>query len=233
MKACSRLLSLVVALGASIALKAAEPKPAMVVQVVMTDDADAYATKLVKGNQIIKAKAGYEKLRHIWVGDAAGENSQAVFAVSVYPSAAASAQLQDTLAKDPEALAFLAELKAMRKLGPQYLYKSVRNEGMYEGGACFNTSINCTDEDGYVKALDGLKAIFDSAGFKDAKLNLWRLASGRAESTHLVVICLPNKSRVGEMLDAINDQNLLKDWNVAAAKLRTTVRNGTYHEITK
>lgn len=233
MKARSKLLSLVVALATAVGLHAADPKPAMVVQVVATEDAEAYATKLIKGNEIIKAKAGHEKLRRVFVGDAAGEYTQSVFVVSILPSAAAGAQLQEKLAHDAESVAFLSELKAIRKLGPQYLYKSVRNEGLYEGGACFNTSINCSDEDGYAKALDGLRTIFDSAGFKDAKLNLWRAASGRAESTHLVVISLPNRTRVAELIDLINDQNLLKDWNVAAAKLRTTVRNGTYHEITK
>ena len=84
-----------------------------------------------------------------------------------------------------------------------------------------------------MKALDGLKAIFEAHGFKDARVNLWRLVAGRTIATHLVVIALPTQSRVGELLDAISDEALLKDWNVAAAKLRTTVQNGTYHEISK
>ncbi|MEO6002040.1 MAG: hypothetical protein ABIZ04_20735 [Opitutus sp.] len=211
----------------------AETQPALVVQVVMTDDANAYAEKIVQANALIKAKTGLERLRHVWVGDLAGESSNTVFAVSQFASAAAAGQLQDKLQNDAESKAFMAELKAMRKLGPAYLYKGVRMEGMYEGGAVFNTAIVCTDEDAYAKSLDGLKAIFVAHGFKDAKLNLWRLAAGRSDTTHLVVISLPSQTRVGELLDAISDQALLKEWNVGAAKIRTTVRNGTYHEITK
>ena len=211
----------------------AETLPAMVVQVIMTDDAEAYAEKIVKANAIIKAKAGHERLRRVWVGDLAGENSNAGFVVSQFPSAASAAQLQEKLQSDVEGKAFMAELKPMRKLGPAFLYKAVRLDGMYDGGAVFNTAISCTDEDAYAKSLDGLKAIFAANGFKDAKVNLWRLAAGRSDSTHLVVISLASQSRIGELLDSISDQALLKDWNVGAAKIRTTVRNGTYHEITK
>ena len=39
--------------------------------------------------------------------------------------------------------------------------------------------------------------------------------------------------RVAELLDAFVDKALLKDWYPSAAKVRTTIGNGTYHEITK
>ena len=70
-------------------------------------------------------------------------------------------------------------------------------------------------------------------GFKDAKVNLWRIVSGRSESTHLVVIAFPSQARVGELWDSLSDKDLLADWNVGAAKLRTTLHNGSYNEITK
>ena len=70
-------------------------------------------------------------------------------------------------------------------------------------------------------------------GFKDAKVNLWRMVSGRTESTHLVVIALPTDARVGELWDSLTDKELLADWYVAAAKLRTSLHNGSYREITK
>jgi hypothetical protein len=47
------------------------------------------------------------------------------------------------------------------------------------------------------------------------------------------VISLPSEERVAELLDAISDQGLLKDWYVSAARFRTSLANGTYHEITK
>lgn len=211
----------------------ADNKGAMVVQAVSTDDADAYAAALTKINAVIKARTDVEKLRHTWVGDLAGENSHGVFVVSSFASAAAVYQLGDKLKDDPELNALVAQLKGMRKLGPSWLYKAVRNEGLYEGGAVFNTDVLCTDEDAYGKALDGLKAIFDANGFKDAKVSLWRIVSGRKDSTHMVILSLPSQTRVAELIDTLWDKSLLKEWGVGVAKIRTTVSNGTYHEITK
>lgn len=211
----------------------ADTKPALVVQVVSTEDSDGYVAAITKINAVVKAKTGIERLRHVWVGDFAGDNAHGIFVVSEFASAAATAQVADKLKDDADLKPLLAQLKGMRHLGPSFLYKAIRHEGGYEGGAVFNTSLVCTDEDAYVKALDELKAIFDANGFKDAKVNLWRLVAGRSTTTHLVVIALPSAARVGELLDSITDQALLKEWNVGAAKIRTTVHNGTYHEITK
>ncbi len=217
----------------AVGLIAADSKPAMVVQSVQTEDVNAYVAALAKMNARIKTVAGIDTLRHTWVGDQAGESSHGIFVVSSFESAAAAASVTDKIEQDIEIKALREQLKSIRKLGPSWLYKALRNDGIYPGGAVFNTSINCSDEDAYIKALDDLKTIFDNAGFKDAKLNLYRIVAGRSESTHLVVISLPSKVRVGELMDAIVDKPIMKDWNVAAAKIRTTVRNGTYYEITK
>jgi len=211
----------------------ADTKPAMVVQVVQTDDSDAYVAAITKVNALAKARTGIEKLRHVWLGDFAGDSSHGIFVVSEFPSAAAIYATQDKLKDYPEMDAQMARLKGMRHLGPSYLYKAVRYEGNYEGGAVFNTSIKCTDEAAYLKALDGLKAILVANGFQDAKVNLWRIVSGRSEATHLVVIAFPSQARVGELWDSLSDKDLLADWNVGAAKLRTTLHNGSYNEITK
>ena len=211
----------------------ADTKPALVVQLVQTDDSDAYVAAMTKVNALVKARTGIEKLRHVWLGDFAGDSSHGIFVVSEFPSAAAIYTTQDKLKNYPEMDALLARLKGMRHLGPSFLYKAVRYEGNYEGGAVFNTSIKCTDEAGYLKALDGLKAILVANGFQDAKVNLWRIVSGRSEATHLVVIALPSQARVGELWDSLADKDLLADWNVGAAKLRTTLHNGSYNEITK
>jgi hypothetical protein len=211
----------------------ADTKPTMVVQVVQTDDSDAYVAAITKVNALAKARTGIEKLRHVWLGDFAGDNSHGIFVVSEFPSAAAIYATQDKLKDYPEMDVLMARFKGMRHLGPSYLYKAVRYEGGYEGGAVFNTSIKCTDEAAYLKALDGLKAILVANGFQDAKVNLWRIVSGRSESTHLVVIAFPSQARVGELWDSLSDKDLLADWNVGAAKLRTTLHNGSYNEITK
>jgi hypothetical protein len=233
MNVSSKLLVLPAVLAMAVGSLLAETQPALVVQAVSTDDAEAYALKLVKGNELIKAKAGYDRLRHVWVGDYAGDDNPTVWVVSQFPSAQAANEFQEKLHGDAEVRAFLAELKPIRKLGGTYLYKAARLDGMYEGGAVFNTSITCTDEAAYLKALDGLKVIFEANGFKDARINLWRLVSGRTVATHLVVIALPSRARVGALLDLITDQGVLKDWYTLASKSRTSVGNGTYHEITK
>jgi uncharacterized protein (DUF1330 family) len=211
----------------------ADTAPALVVQAVQTDDSDAYVDAITKVNALVKARTGIEKIRHVWMGDFAGENSHRIFIVSEFPSAAAVYTTQDKLKDYPEMDALLARLKGLRHLGPSYIYKAVRYEGNYEGGAVFNTSIKCLDEAAYLKALDGLKAILVANGFKDAKVNLWRIASGMTESTHLVVIAFPTQTRVGELWDSLTDKNLLADWYVGAAKVRTSLQNGSYNEITK
>lgn len=211
----------------------AETNQAFVVQSVSTDDPDAYVAMITKINAAIKARTGLETLRHVWVGDFAGESSHGLFVVSSFASAQAEAEFTAKMKDDADTTALLAQLKGMRHLGSSRLYKAVRSEGIHDGGAVFNTYITCSDEAAYAKALDGLKAIFDANGFKDAKVNLWRVVAGRQDATHIVIISLPSRERVAELIDTLWDKALLKDWNVAAAKLRTSLGNGTFHEITK
>jgi len=208
--------------------------PALVVQVVQTDEPEAYVAALAKINARIKTVTGLDTLNRTWTGDFAGGDSHAIAFVSQFESAAAVTTVGDKLRADPEFMKMVSELKAIRKLGPSWLYKAARYEGDYPGGASFNTTVAVKDEAAYLKLLDDLKTLFDANGFKDAKLNLWRVVSGRSgEATHVVVIAFPSQARVGEWLDAIWDKALLKDWNVAAANVRTTLNNGSYHEITR
>jgi hypothetical protein len=207
---------------------------ALVVQMVQTDDPDAYVAALAGINARIKAVSGIDTLRRTWTGDFAGDNSHAIAVVSQFESAASVSALGAKMQADPELKQMVAELKGIRKLGPSWLYKAARYEGDYPGGAVFNTSVAVKDEAAYLKLLDDLKAIFDANGFKDAKVNLWRIVSGRSgDATHLAVIAFPSQQRVGELLDTIWDKGIMKDWNAAAAKVRTSLGNGSYHEITK
>jgi len=229
-----RLLVLSAVLAMASGLAKADPMTVMTVQAVSTSDQDAYVAMIAKINAAVKATIGIETYRHVWVGDFAGEDSHAIYIVSSYPSAAAVYQHNEKLKNVPEIQLTMAQMKDMRKLGSSTLYKAVREEGVYAGGAVFNTSVAVTDEAAYLKALDGLKALFDANGFKDAKLNLYRAAAGRtAPATHLVVISFPNSVRAGEFIDVIYDKGILDQWNVTAAKCRTSLGNGTYHEITK
>jgi hypothetical protein len=228
-----KLLTLPAILAMAAGSLFADTKPAVFVQEVAANDTEAYVAMITKINALVKARTGIEHFRHVWEGDFAGDNSHGIFVVSTFASAAEIYQVRDKLKNYPEMDVLLEQLKGTRKLGSSELYKAVRNDGVYEGGAVFNTSITCTDEPAYLKDLDDLKAIFDANGFKDSKINLYREVAGRTKSTHLVVISLPTESRVAELLDALSDQDLLKDWYVTAAKVRTTLGNGTYHEITK
>ena len=207
--------------------------PVLVVQEVQTKDTDAYVAAIAKINALVKARIGVEHYRHVWEGDFAGSSSHGIFVVSSFASAAELYQDQDKLKNYPELDVILAQLKDQRHLGSSTLYKGIRNEGVYDGGVVYNTGIVCTDEPAYLKDLDALRAIFDAAGFKDAKLNLYRAIVGREKTTHLVVIAFPTGERLGEFLDALHDKGLLTDWNMEAAKVRTSISNGSYHEITK
>jgi hypothetical protein len=207
--------------------------PVLVVQEVQTKDADAYVASIAKINALVKARIGVEHYRHVWEGDFAGSSSHALFVVSAFASATELYQDQDKLKNYPEMDVILAQIKDQRHLGDSTLYKGIRNEGVYDGGVVYNTGIAVTDEPAYLKDLDALRAIFDSSGFKDAKLNLYRAILGREKATHLVVIAFPTAVRLGEFLDALHDKGLLNDWNVEAAKARTSLTNGSYHEITK
>ena len=228
-----RLLALSAVLAMAVGSLLADPVPALVVQEVKAKDTEAYVAMIAKINALVKARTGVDTYRHVWEGDFAGEESHDLFIVSGFPSAAAIYEMQDKLKNYPEMDLLLQQLKDTRHLGPSTLYKTVRYDGVYPGGGVFNTDIVCTDEAGYLKTLDDLKAIFDANGFKDAHINLYRAISGRTNATHLVVISLPSQLRVAELLDALSDKALLKDWYVSAAKFRTSLSNGTYHEITK
>lgn len=207
--------------------------PAVIVQVIQTEKPDEYLNLLAKSNVRIKTLTGIDQLRRAWRGDFAGQDSHSLVVTSTYNSAAAGVHVADKIAQDAEMSGLLREFAGIRKLGPSYLMKGVRWEGVHAGGAVLNTSISLSDEPAYLKLLDDLRVLFDANGFKDAKLNLLRIMAGRENSTHLVVISLPSQVRVAELIDATTDTALLKDWNAAAGKIRTTVHNGTYHEVTK
>jgi len=233
MKSIVRLLILPAVLATAVVTLKAQTGTAMVAQAILTEDHDAYVAAIAKINAEIKAKTGMEGLRHVYVGDFADDESHLIVVVSRFASVAAIAGFDAKLRDDPEMKKMLGDLKAIRKLGPSWLYKAVRDEGFYDGGAVLVTDIATADEDAYAKSLDGLKAIMDGNNFKDAKISLWRIVAGRREATHLVVVSLPSQARLAEMLDALSDKELLKTWNVGASKIRKSLRNGTYHEITK
>jgi hypothetical protein len=44
------------------------------VQVVQTDDSDAYVDAITKVDALVKARTGIEKLRHVWIPPSGGRH---------------------------------------------------------------------------------------------------------------------------------------------------------------
>ncbi len=124
-------------------------------------------------------------------------------------------------------------MNAIRELGPQTLLKAVRFDGRNDGAWLLNTQVTVSDEAGYLKALDEFRALFDKHGFKDIKINAYRVVAGRTDYTHLVSTNAPSEERRAALMDAMSNEASFAEWLAAAAKYRTVVRNGTYREITR
>jgi hypothetical protein len=135
------------------------------------------------------------------------------------------------LEKDLETLQ--KQLRGTRQTGGRLLYQAVRFDGADRGGSLYNTLAVVTDEAGYLKALDQLRTIFDSAGFKDAKINVYRLLAGRTDHTHRINISLPNAERLAGLMDVLGTSHPVAEWLAASAKYRTVVSNSTSRELTR
>lgn len=122
---------------------------------------------------------------------------------------------------------------AIRKLGARVLYQGLRFDGTYKNGSVYTTTANVSDEAGYLKALDGLRAILDAHGLPDIKINAYRVLAGRCNHTHRVTLAAESADRISALLDFVATDPAMADWLKDAAKLRTVVANGTSQEITK
>ena len=103
---------------------------------------------------------------------------------------------------------------------------------MHPGGASYNSKVVLNDEAGYLKSLDGLRALLDAHDFKDVKINCYRATAGRTDFTHLVVLNSPSRERRAAMMDAISSEAWAQEWIASAGTYCTVVTNGTYSEIT-
>ena len=236
MKINLKLFASLVTLFAACLVHAAATAPApglpvLSVQQVATDDSTGYATWCAKTNEIAKAKLGIEGYLHIYTGQT-GDHSQATFAVSLADSFATLTKNGAALQNDPDLIEVRNHLRAIRTLGQRTLYKAVRFDGGNKGASIYNTFANVSDEAGYLKALDGLRAAFDAHGLKDAKINAYRVVAGRTTFSHLISINVPSDEALAMMLDQLSEP-WMGEWLAGAAKYRTVVSNGTYKEITK
>lgn len=221
------------ALATAGALSAAPTLPVISITQVEAKDADTYATWIARLNEVMKTKTGNERTFRIYSGDAAGPDSGALFAVSAAESFSALAKNARVHGEDPEAAAVRLHMNAIREMGPRVLAKAVRFDGTHPGGHLYNHWVAVGDEAAYVKALDALRALFDAHDLKDVKINAYRVVAGRTDATHLVSLNAPNAERQAAVLDAVAGEAWVAEWFATTAKIRTVVRNGTYHEITR
>jgi hypothetical protein len=206
--------------------------PCTIIQHVETDSPRSYAMWIAETNRIIKDKFGVDSCRHVFIGESAGPDSGAVFAVTRGESFTAL-QANDAAFEKEQALTDARlQLNQIRKLGANVSYKAVRFDGVHPEAWLSNTKMVVHDEPAYLKALDQMRATLDGNGFKDIKINCHRVAAGRTDWTHMASLNCPSRERRAALMDAFQCEPWALEWISSVAKLRTVVANGTYREMT-
>jgi hypothetical protein len=234
MKASWKVIAPALALFATSLLVAAEPiKRVMVVTDVETDDATGYAAWIAKSNEAAKAKFGAETYLRVYQSAIDGTRTGAVRVVAIADSVATLTKITAGLEADPGMNEVRDHFRAIRKLGGRTLYQCVRFDGSHPKNSVYTTIAILADEAAYLTALNQLRGIFDQGGFKDAKLNVYRVVAGRTNHTHRISISLPSSERLAAFLDFIATDAKGAEWVASQAKNRTVVANMTAQEITK
>ena len=236
MKTTHKVFTSVLTFLAACCLHAADSKPiarVISIQDVETDDPSGYASWISKVNEVAKAKLGVDTYEHVYVSAYDGEKTGAVRTVTAGDSVAALVKNGAALQGDPALAEIRDHLRGIRKFGGRVLYQAVRFDGTHKNAFVYSTTAMITDEAGYLKALDGLRALFDKNGFPDAKINAYRVLAGRTNHTHRITIALPSNERLAAMLDFVASDSAMAEWLASAAKYRTVVANSTAHDITK
>ena len=204
------------------------------VQVVETDDPGGYATWAAETNEFAKAKFGIDTYCHVFISTFDGAKTNRVLSVLAADSVAALMKNATAVEDDPALERSRDHLHSRNfKFDARVLYQGLRYDGTYKGAWSFVTLASVSDEDGYLKALDQLRALYDSHGFQDAKINAYRVLVGRKDHSHRVTVVLPSAERLAAYLDFVSVDPQVADWIRSAAKCRTVVSNYTSREITK
>ena len=236
MKIARKVLASLMTLLAVCVAQAADSKPiarVIAISEIETDDASGYASWVSKTNEVVKAKLGIDTYYHVYVSTFDGEKSGSVRSVIAAESVAAMAKNAAAVAGDPALRDIQDHYRAIRKVGARVLYQAVRFDGTMKSAYVYSTTAMVSDEGGYLKALDGLRAIFDAKGFQDAKINAYRVLAGRTHFTHRVSIAVPSNERLAALLDLLASDAQMAAWLADAAKYRTVVGNTTSHDIVK
>ena len=181
----------------------------------------------------MKAKLGIDTYQHVYVSNFDGAKTASVRLVTVADSASTLVKNNAVLTGNVDIVNIANRLRTISKQGARVLSQCVRFDGSYPGSYVYSTLLTTTDEAGYLKSLDGLRAIYDAKGFKDAKINAYRVLAGRTNYTHRVSIAVPTNERLAAMLDFLASDSDLKAWLADAAKYRTVLSNTTAHDLSK
>lgn len=215
-------------------LFAAEPiKRVIVVTDVETDDATGYASWIAKSNEAAKTKYGAETYLRVYQSGFDGVKSGAVRVVAVGDSISTLTKITAGLEGDPAMNEVRDHFRAIRKIHGRTAYQCVRFDGSHPKNSVYTTLATLTDEAAYLTALNQLRSIFDAAGFKDAKINVYRVIAGRTNHSHRISIGLPSADRLAALLDFTATDPKANEWIASQAKIRTVVANMTAQEITK
>jgi hypothetical protein len=231
-----KVIASLLALFAGGLLFAADSKPiARVIAVteVETDDPTGYAMWVGKINEAAKAKLGADAYVRVYLSNFDGGRTSTVRYVTVADSVVTMGKNLATMESDPVMKENRDHLRSIRKLGARVVYQCVRFDGTHANNNVYTTLAVLSDEGAYLSALNQLRAIFDEAGFKDAKINVYRALAGRTTHTHRISIALPTPERLDAFVDFTGTNAKGAEWIASVAKIRTVVSNGTAREITK
>lgn len=236
MKTTRKVFASLVALLAACLVHAADTKPVARVTVITnieTEDVGGYVAWVAKANEFVKAKVGVDTFYHVYVSNFDGMKTGSVRLVSSAESVAAMTKISSAVNADPAFREITDRYRAIRKNGARVLNQAVRFDGSHKNAYVYTTLARVTDEAGYLKALDGLRAIFDAKGFQDAKINAYRVLAGRTNYSHRIAIAVPTSERLAAMMDFLAADAGMAAWLAETAKYRTVVSNSTAHDVTK
>ena len=223
-------------LAAVCCLHAADTQPAtraISVVDIETDDPAGYAGLIAKYNEAAKARLKVDNYIRVYESGFDSRTHGRVRAVISAPTISELMKNLQAMETEPAIVQLLGQLRGVRKMGARVLYRSVRFEGPAPKGAWnYNTLATVTDEEGYLKAIEELRSIFDAAGFKDVKMSVYRVVVGAADHTHRITISTPSQERLAAFLDSASSSEVRR-WMAGAARLRTVVATSTSREITK
>lgn len=229
-----KVLASLMTLLAVCLVHAADQKPiarVLNIQSVETEDPSGYAVWAAKINEVAKAKLGVDTYIHVYVTTYDGERTNSVRTVVVADSVATLTKNAAALQDDPALADIRSHLRAIRKQGARELDQCVRFDGTHKGAYVFTTHAVLSDEAAYLKALDGLRALFDGHGMQDIKVNAYRVIAGRTNYTHRITLAAPSNERLAAMLDYVATDAAAGEWLASVAKYRTVVANSTAHDI--